>query len=105
MFTSSSEEATAIYKKFQIMERHIQFKIEHPDNPGFLPLLDFKIQILPNGKIYTSFYGKSTTKNLSVHFKLALSLSAKTNYFRNEIKRIPKRCSEEKDKIHILHTL
>ena len=32
MVTSSSEEATAIYEKFQNIYRQIQFKIEHPDN-------------------------------------------------------------------------
>ena len=68
------------------------------------PELDFKIQISPTGKIYTSFYRKPTSKNLFVHFKSALLLSAKTNYFRNEIKGIHNRCSEEKDKItHTAH--
>ena len=55
-------------------------------------------------EIYTSFYRKPTTKNLFVHFKSALPLSAKTNYIKNEIKRIHNRCSEEKDKItHTAH--
>ena len=34
-----------------------------------------------------------------MHFKSALPLCAKTNYIRNEIKRIHSRCCEEKDKI------
>ena len=89
--------------------KHIQFKIEHPDNTGSLSLLDFKIQISPTGKIYTSFYRKSTYKNLFVHVKFALPLSAQTNYIRKEIKRIRNRCSEEKDKIthpaHFINTL
>ena len=51
-----------------------------------------------------SFYRKPTSKNLFVHFKSKLPLSAKTNYIRNEIKRIHNRCSEEKDKItHTAH--
>ena len=89
--------------------RHIQYKIEHPDNTGFLSLLDFKMPISPTGKIYTSFYRKPTTKNFFVHFKSALPLSAKTNYIKNEIKRNHNRCSEEKDKItlttHFINTL
>ena len=89
MLTSSTEEAIAIYEKIPNIDRHIQFKIEYPDNTGSLSLLDFKIQISSTGKIYTSFYRKSTTKNLFMHFKSALLLSAKTNYIRNEIKRIP----------------
>ena len=32
MLTSSSKEANVIYEKFQNIDRHIQFKIEHPDN-------------------------------------------------------------------------
>ena len=83
MLISSSAEATTIYEKFQSIDRHIHFKIEHPDNTGSLSLEDFKIQISPTGKIYTSFYRKPTTKNLFVHFKSALPLSAKTNYMRN----------------------
>ena len=86
MLTSSSEEATAIYEKFQNIDRHIQFKIEHPDNTGSLSLVDFKIQISPTSKIYISFYRKPSTKNLFAHFKSPLPLSAKTNYIRNEIK-------------------
>ena len=100
MLTSSSKEATTIYEK----HRHIQFKIKHPDNTESLSLLDFKIQISPTGKIYSSFYRKPNTKNLFMHFKSALPLSAKTNYIRNEIKRIHNRCSEEKDKITHTHT-
>ena len=104
MLTSSSEEATAIHEKFQNTDRHIQFKIEHPDNTGSLSLLDFKIQISLTGKINTSFNRKPTTKNLFVHFKSALPLNAKTNYIRNEIKRIHNRCNEEKDKVtHATH--
>ena len=94
----------AKYEKFQNIDRHIQFKIKHPDNTGSLIFLDFKMQISPTGKIYTSFYRKLTTKNLFVHFKSALPLSAKTNYIRKEIKRIYNRCCKEKDKItHTAH--
>ena len=51
MLTSSCEETTSIYEKFQNIDRHIQFKIEHLDNTGSLSLLDFKMQISPTGKI------------------------------------------------------
>ena len=109
MLTSSSEEATAIFEKFQNIDRHIQLKIEHPDNTGSLSLLDFKIELLPTGKIYTSVYRKPTAKNYFVHFKSAAQLSAKINSIRKEIKRIYNRCSEEKDKIshtpHFINTL
>ena len=109
MVTSSKEEATKITDKFQNIDSHIQFKIEHPDSTGSLSLLDFRIRILPTGKIHTSFYKKPTTKNLFVHYGSALPLTAKTNYIRNEIKRIHDRCSDEKDKIthtaHCINTL
>ena len=95
MLTSSSEEATAIYEKFLNIDRHIQFKIEHPDDIKSLPLLNFKMQITPISKIYTSFYRKPTTKNLFVHFKSALPLRAKTNYIKMKFKEFTK----EKDKI------
>ncbi len=36
---------TAIYEKFQNIDRPIQFKIEHLDNTGALSLLDFKMQM------------------------------------------------------------
>ena len=63
----------------QNIDRHIQFKIEPPDNTRSLSLLDFKMQFLSTGKIYSRFYTKPTTKNLFVHFKSAHPLSAKTN--------------------------
>ena len=72
MGTSSSEEATAIYEKFQNIHRHILFQIEHLHNTGSVSLLNFKIQISQTGKIYTSFYRKPTTENLFAHFKSAL---------------------------------
>ena len=83
MLTSSSKETTAIYEKFQNIDRCIQFKIEHPDKTRSLSLLDMKRQISPTGKIYTNFYRKPIIKNPFVHFKSALPLSAKTNYIRN----------------------
>ena len=89
---------------FQNIDRHNQFKIEHPDNTGSLSLLDFKMQISLTGKIYSSFYRKLITKNLFVHFKSALPFSTKIDYINNEIKWIHHRCSEEKDKItHTAH--
>ena len=68
MLTSSGE-ATAIYEEFQNIDRHIHFQIEHPDNTGSQSLQDFKIQISPIGKIYTSFNRKLTTKDFFVYFK------------------------------------
>ena len=106
LLTSPSEEATTMYEN---IDKHIQFKIEQPDNNGSLSLLGLKMQISPTGKIYTNFSRKSTTKNLFAHFKSALPLSTKTDYIRNEIKRIHNRCSEEKDKTthtaHFINTL
>ena len=85
-----------IFKKFHnIFSLTLNIKI----NTGSLSPLDFKMQISPTGKIYTSFIEKPPLKNLFVHFKSALQLSAETNYIRNEIKQIHNRCSEEKDTI------
>ena len=56
----------------------------------------------PAGKIHTNFYKKPTTKNLFVHYRSALPLSAKHNYIKNELKRIQDRCSNTGDKI--IHT-
>ena len=61
---SSREEATAIYEKFQNVDRHHQPKIEHPDNTVSLSLLDFKMQISPIDKIIIIFSRKPTAKNL-----------------------------------------
>ena len=104
ILTLSSEEASAIYEKFQNIDRHIQLKIQHPDNTGFILFLDFRIQISSIGKIYTSFYWKLIIKDLFVHLKLAFPLSAKTNYIENKIKRIHNICHGEKDEItHTAH--
>ena len=65
MLTSSSEEATVTDEKFFNIDKHIKFKIEHPDNTGFLSLLDFRIQISSIGKIYTGFYRKPLCVSIS----------------------------------------
>ena len=66
--------------------------------------LNLKIQISPTGKIYTFLFWKSATKNLFVHLKLALPLTTKINYIRNEIKLIHIRYREGKVKItHTTH--
>ena len=62
MLTASSEEATAIYGRFQNIYRYIQFKI---DNTGSLSLIDFKMQMSPTGKIDTSSYRKPISLRIS----------------------------------------
>ena len=73
MLTSSSEEATAIYEKFQYTDIYIQFKTGHPDNTGSRSLQDSKMQITSTGKIYTSFYRKPTTKKPLYAFQTSTS--------------------------------
>ena len=45
MLTTSSKEVTAIYEKIQNIDRHIQIKIEHPDNTNS-QILESKYQQL-----------------------------------------------------------
>ena len=84
---------------------NLQWLICHKTKPNpTKPNHIYQLSSIPTGKIYTSFFRKLTTKNLFVHFKSTLPLSAKTNYIRNETKGICSRCSKEKDKItHIAH--
>ena len=99
MLTSSSEEATAIYKMFQNIYRHIQFKIEHPDNTGSLSFLDFKMQISPTGKIYTSLYRKLTSTNQHFHsVPKQITLEMKLN-------KITIDAAKRKTKLHTHRTL
>ena len=105
MLTSSSEDATAIYEKFQNIDRHIQFKIDNPDNTGSLTLLDFKMQISPTGKIYTSFYRKPSTKNLFVSFKSAFHTVTNQITLETKLNEFTIDAAKGKSNLHTLHTL
>ena len=58
--------------KFQSIDKLIAFKIDHQDKTEFLSLLDFRIQVSPTGKIYTSFY-KKTKKQTTLKSSLWIS--------------------------------
>ena len=91
MLTSSSEETTAIFEKFQNIDKNIQFKIEHQDNIRSLSFLDFRIQISPTGRIYTTFFETPPLKTFlcisDQHFHsvpIQITLEMKLNEFTRD---------------------
>ena len=60
-----------------------------------LSLLDFKVTVSKDGKSSFEFYKKSAKKPLFVHHKSAIPKKSKTNFIRNERKRIEDSCSTQ----------
>ena len=78
--------------------RSLKFEIEKPETTPdglSLSLLDFKVTISKDGKSSFEFYKKSAKKPLFVHHKSAIPMKSKTNFIRNERKRIEDRCSTQ----------
>ena len=76
----------------------LKFKIEKPtaSPEGLsLSLLDFKVTITTNGESSFEFYKKPAKKPLFVHHQSALPKRSKTNFIRNERRRIQQRCSTQ----------
>ena len=51
ILTHSRTEANSIFDTFNNIDSHIEFTIEHPDELGTLPLLDFALSISEEGEI------------------------------------------------------
>ena len=104
ILTSSRDEASNIAEAFSSVDKNIRFDMEHPDNTGTLPILDFRLKILGKAGIHTEFYRKPSSTDLFVHHKSALPHGAKIGYIRNEVARIRSKCSREEDQItHTTH--
>ena len=76
----------------------LKFEIEKPETTPdglSLSLLDFKVTVSKDGKSSFEFYKKSAKKPLFVHHKSAIPKKSKTNFIRNERKRIEDRCSTQ----------
>ena len=57
----------------------IQFETELPDNKGFLPILDIKIQINENGEMEHKLFAKAANKGITT-FQLAPSPGNKAHH-------------------------
>ena len=76
----------------------LKFDFEKPETTPdglSLSLLDFKVTVSKDGKSSFEFYKKSAKKPLFVHHKSAIPKKSKTNFIRNERKRIEDRCSTQ----------
>ena len=76
----------------------LKFEIEKPtaSPEGLsLSLLDLQVPITTNGESSFEFYRKPAKKPLFVHHQSALPKRWKTNFIRNERRRIQQRCSTQ----------
>ena len=76
----------------------LKFEIEKPtaSPEGLsLSLLDLQVPITTNGESSFEFYRKPAKKPLFVHHQSALPKRSKTNFIRNERRRIQQRCSTQ----------
>ena len=96
--TANEEKANEFHDIMNGLHPRLKFEIEKPtaSPEGLsLSLLDFKVTITTNGESFFEFYKKPAKKPLFVHHQSALPKRSKTNFIRNERRRIQQRCSTQ----------
>ncbi|CAH3108214.1 unnamed protein product [Pocillopora meandrina] len=96
--TANEEKANEFHDTMNSLHPRLKFEIEKPtaSPEGLsLSLLDFKVTITTNGESSFEFYKKPAKKPLFVHHQSALPKRSKTNFIRNERRRIQQRCSTQ----------
>ena len=70
-------------------EQHptIKFEMELPDNNGYLPILDIKLNIDQDGNIHHKLYTKPASKGITLNFHSHHPSSVKRAVVANEFKR------------------
>lgn len=95
--TDNKSNADDILNIFNNQHPSIKFEIEYPDTNNTLSLLDFSVQLNPDGKTTFNFYTKNAKRNLFINYKSALPFNTKLHSVINELNRITERCSRQTD--------
>ena len=96
--TANEEKANEFHDTMNGLHPRLKFEIEKPtaSPEGLsLSLLDFKVTITTNGDRFFELYKKPAKKPLFVHHQSALLKRSKTNFIRNERRRIQQRFSTQ----------
>ena len=96
--TANEEKANEFHDTMNGLHPRLKFEIEKPtaSPEGLsLSLLDFKVTITTNGESSFEFYKKPAKKPLFVHDQSTLPKCSKTNFIRNERRRIQQRYSTQ----------
>ena len=96
--TANEEKANEFHDTMNGLHPRLKFETEKPtaSPEGLsLSLLDFKVTITTNGESFFEFYKKPAKKPLFVHHQSALPKRSKTNFIRNERRRIQQRYSTQ----------
>ena len=83
----SSDSARLILDKINKKHPTIKFELELPDEDGFLPILDLKIKILPDGQLTHKLYTKPANKGITLHANSHHPRAVKAAVIGNEFKR------------------
>ncbi|XP_065180434.1 uncharacterized protein LOC135810995 [Sycon ciliatum] len=80
-------EAQSLLTKLNGKHPTIKFELELPDKDGFLPILDIRLKILPNGKVTHKLYVKEANKGITLHADSHHPTAVKMAVINNEYKR------------------
>ena len=85
--TTDTEQANTIHTYLNEQHPTIKFEMELPDNNGYLPILDIKLNIDQDGNIHHKLYTKPASKGITLNFHSHHPSSVKRAVFANEFKR------------------
>ena len=81
------EEAQSLLAKLNGKHPTIIFEQELPDEDGFLPILDIRLNILPDGKVPHKLYVTAANKGITLHADSHHPTAVKMAVIINEYKR------------------
>ena len=85
--TTDAEQANTILTYLNEQHPTIKFEMELPDNNGYLPILDIKLNIDQDGNIHHKLYTKPASKGITLNFHSHHPSSVKRAVVANEFKR------------------
>ena len=85
--TTDTEQANTILTYLNEQHPTIKFEMELPDNNGYLPILDIKLNIDQDGNIHHKLYTKPASKGITLNFHSHHPSSVKKAVVANEFKR------------------
>ena len=81
------EEAQSLLTHVNSQHQTIKFEMELPDEENYLPILDLKTAITPDGTIDRKLYSKPANKGITLHYESHHPSSTKNAMIRNELQR------------------
>jgi hypothetical protein len=83
-----NNEARSIQEILNAQDPSIKFEIELPDEEGYLPFLNTKLRVKPDGTLDTAWYTKQANKGITIHASSHHPKSMKIGAIQDTLKTI-----------------